>query len=146
MKKTVLFLLALSMGYGAWSQENKSPIDGVYKLAYEYEVKGDHSTMIYPDENQGSELKIWSEGTFTLVGVFVKDTSYTDNFGAGTFTLNGNRYEETVLFHSAPQYMGEVVKLRLEMEGDTITQWWPVDENTEPIKSHYYIEKWVRLQ
>ena len=146
MKKTVLVLLALSIGYGAWSQEKKSLIDGVYKLAYEYEVSGDQSSLIYPDENQGSELKIWSEGTFTLVGVFVKDSNYTDNFGAGTFTLEGNKYEETVLFHSAPQYMGEVVKLRLEMKGDTITQWWPVDDNCEPIKSHYYMEKWVRLQ
>lgn len=146
MKKSVLLLLALSMGLSAWSQGKKSPIDGVYKLAFEYEVKGDHSALIYPDENQGSELKIWSEGTFTLVGVFVQGTTYTDNFGAGTFTLEGTRYEETVLFHSAPQYMGQVVKLRLEMEGDTITQWWPVDESGEPIKSHYYIEKWVRLQ
>ncbi len=146
MKKTVLFMLALSIGLVAWSQEKKSPIDGVYKLAFEYEVKGDNSTLIYPDENQGSELKIWSEGTFTLVGVFVQGSNYTDNFGAGTFTLEGNRYEETVLFHSAPQYMGQIVNLRLEMEGDTITQWWPVDKNAEPIKSHYYIEKWVRLQ
>ena len=146
MKKTVLLLLVLFLGYEAWSQEKKSPIDGVYKLAYEYEVTDANSTLIYPDENQGSELKIWSEGTFTLVGVFVKGSDYTDNFGAGTFTLEGNRYEETVLFHSAPQYMGEVVKLRLEMKGDTITQWWPVDDNCEPIKSHYYMEKWVKLQ
>ena len=146
MKKTVLIFMILSISLVTWSQEKKSLIDGVYKLAFEYEVKGDHSTLIYPDENQGSELKIWSEGTFTLVGVFVQDSNYTDNFGAGTFTLEGNRYEETVLFHSAPQYMGQVVKLRLEMEGDTITQWLPVDEKADPIKSHYYIEKWVKLQ
>jgi len=50
MKKTFLLLLALSLGYGAWSQEKISPIDGVYKLACEYEVSGDQSTLIYPDE------------------------------------------------------------------------------------------------
>ena len=142
----MLFGLLITVLAGAWAQEKKSPIDGVYKLAFEYEVTGDQSKIIYPDENQGSELKIWSEGTFTLVGVFVQDSSYTDNFGAGTFTLEGNRYEERVLFHSAPQYMGEIVPLRLEMHGDTVTQWWPVDEQGEPIKSHHYIEKWVRLQ
>ncbi len=146
MKKALLPCLIISMIIGSCARETKSPMEGAWKLAYEYEVSGDNSTLIFPGTSKGSEIKMWSGNRFALVGVFVQDSTLTDNFGGGTFTLEGNRYEEIVQYHSAPEYLGQTVKLFLEIKDDTLTQIWPVNDQGEIIESHYFIEKWVRMK
>ena len=121
-------------------------MEGAWKLAYEYEVKGDQSALIFPGESQGSEIKMWSGDRWALVGVFVEDSIMTDNFGGGKFTLEGTNYQEIVGYHSAKQYLGQTVKLYLEIQNDTLTQIWPVDENGAPDKDLHYMEKWVRFE
>lgn len=145
MKKNLLLCLIIPMFLGSCTQEKVSPMEGAWKLAYEYEVKGDQSALIFPGESQGSEIKMWSGDRWALVGVFVEDSIMTDNFGGGKFTLEGTNYQEIVEYHSARQYLGQTVKLFLEVKNDTLTQIWPVDEAGEPVKSHYYMEKWVRF-
>lgn len=146
MKKMLLLSLIIPMFLGSCTQEKVSAMEGAWKLAYEYEVKGDQSTLIFPGESQGSEIKMWSGDRWALVGVFVEDSIMTDNFGGGKFTLEGTNYQEIVGYHSAKQYLGQTVKLYLEIKNDTLTQIWPVDEAGEPVKSHYYMEKWVRFE
>lgn len=146
MKKFLLLSLVIPLLLISCTQEKSSPMEGAWKLAYEYEVKGDQSTLIFPGVSQGSEIKMWSGDRWALVGVFVEDSIFTDNFGGGKFTLEGTNYQEIVAYHSAKQYLGQTVKLFLEIEGDTLTQIWPVDEQGEPVKSHYYMEKWVRFE
>lgn len=145
MKKLLLLCLIFPLFLGSCTLEKSSPMDGAWKLAYEYEVKGDQSTMIFPGASQGSEIKMWSGDRWALVGVFIADSIMTDNFGGGKFTLEGTSYQEIVEYHSAKEYLGQTVKLWLEIDGDTLTQIWPVDEAGEPVKSHYYMEKWVRF-
>jgi len=123
-----------------------SPMEGAWKLAYEYEVKGDNSTLLFPGTSKGSEIKMWAGDRWALVGVFIEDSTLTDNFGGGRFTLEGTDYREIVEYHSAPEYLGQTVKLFLEIKNDTLTQIWPVDDQGEPVKSHYYMEKWVRFE
>jgi hypothetical protein len=120
-------------------------MEGAWKLAYEYEVFVDSSTRIFPGEARGSEIKMWSGNRWALVGVFIEDSIITDNFGGGTFTIDGTDYREIVEYHSATQYLGQTVKLHLEIRNDTLVQIWPVDEDGEIIKDHYYIEHWVRF-
>ncbi|MCK5068064.1 MAG: hypothetical protein KAR16_11515 [Bacteroidales bacterium] len=146
MKKTLLLCLIIPMLLGSCTQEKVSPMEGAWKLAYEYEYKGDNSTMIFPGTSQGSEIKMWSGDRWALVGVFIEDSTITDNFGGGNFTLEGTNYQEIVEFHSATEYLGQTVKLFLEIQNDTLIQIWPVDDNGEIIKSHYYMEKWVRME
>lgn len=146
MKKTLLLCLIIPMLLGSCTQEKVSPMEGAWKLAYEYEYKGDNSTMIFPGTSQGSEIKMWSGDRWALVGVFIEDSTITDNFGGGKFTLEGTNYQEIVEFHSATEYLGQTVKLFLEIQNDTLIQIWPVDDNGEIIKSHYYMEKWVRME
>jgi hypothetical protein len=121
-------------------------MEGAWKLAYEYEVKGDHSTLLFPGVSKGSEIKMWSGDRWALVGVFIDDSIMTDNFGGGRFTIEGTDYREIVEFHSAPEYLGQTVKLYLEIKNDTLTQFWPVDENGNPDEDHHYMEKWVRFE
>lgn len=146
MKKMLLLCLMIPMLLGSCTQEKVSPMEGAWKLAYEYEVKGESSTILFPGVSQGSEIKMWSGDRWALVGVFIEDSTITDNFGGGKFTIEGTNYQEIVGYHSAKQYLGQTVKLWLEIKGDTLTQIWPVDENGEPDKNLHYMEKWVRSE
>jgi hypothetical protein len=146
MKKIHLLCLLFPVLILSCTPELTSPMEGAWKLAFEYEVKGDQSTLIFPGEAQGSEIKMWSGDRWALVGVFIEDSVMTDNFGGGKFTLEGTNYQEIVEYHSATEYLGQTVKLFLEIKNDTLTQIWPVDEDGAPVESLHYMEKWVRFQ
>jgi len=137
---TILFILS------ACNRTTTTPIEGVWRLAYEYEVRGETSTCIFPGTSKGSELKMWTGNRWSLVGVFVEDSVMTDNYAGGTFTLKGTEYKEMVEFHSATEYLGKTVQLYLEIRNDTLIQFWPVDENGVPDPEHHYMEKWVRME
>ena len=115
MKKILLLCLIIPMLIGSCTQEKTSPMEGAWKLAYEYEVKGESSTLLFPGVSQGSEIKMWSGDRWALVGVFIQDSTVTDNFGGGKFTLEGTNYQEIVEYHSATEYLGQTVKLYLEI-------------------------------
>lgn len=147
MKKTVFRLLALLMIMVSCSPEKKSPMDGEWILAHEYEIANGVTTVLYPGDAEGNEIKIWSGDYWVLLGKFESDSGITQVFGGGTYRLDGNRYEEIVEYHSAPQYLDQTVKLRVEFKKDTIMQTWPVDENGEVITTgSYYIEEWARIK
>ena len=131
---------------GNCTQEKTSPMEGAWKLAYGYEISGDNTTRLFPGTSKGSEIKMWSGDRWALVGVFIQDSTLTDNFGGGKFALEGTNYQEIVQYHSATEYLDQTVKLFLEIKYDTLTQIWPVDDEGEIIKSHYYMEKWVRME
>jgi len=146
MKNYYLLCLIIPLMLGSCTQETTSPMEGAWRLAYEYEVKGESSTLLFPGVSLGSEIKMWTGDRWALFGVFFEDSTVTDNFGGGKFTIEGTNYQEIVGYHSAKQYLGQTVKLFLEIKNDTLTQIWPVDEKGEPVKSHYYMEKWVRFE
>jgi hypothetical protein len=145
MRLTLVTGLILLLISGACTTMKKSPLEGAWKLAYEYEIEDGNSTQLYPGSYRGSEIKTWAGDRWALVGISLGDSVLTDNFGGGRFTLEGNDYREIVEYHSAQEYLGQTVQLFLEIQGDTLTQIWPVDENLKPAGSHYYMEKWVRF-
>lgn len=146
MKKNLLPGLIAFLMLGSCTQEALSPMEGAWKLAFEYEFSGEHTTLLYPGTSPGREIKLWSGDRWALVGAFVEDSIVTEVFAGGKFTLEGNDYREIVEFHSAPEYQGQTVKLWLEVKNDTLTQIWPVDENGKPVPGQYYMEKWVRFE
>ena len=146
MKPYLILCLVATLILGSCTRESLSPMEGAWKLAYEFEIKGDSTTQLFPGNTRGSEIKMWSGDRWALVGVFLEDSLMTDVFAGGKFTIKDTDYREIVEFHSAPEYLGQTVKLYLEIKNDTLTQFWPVDETGEPIKSHYYMEKWVRFE
>lgn len=146
MKKIPMFCLMIPLLLGSCTREKVSHLEGAWKLAFEYEVSGDQATQLYPGASRGTEIKMWAGDRWSLVGVYIEDSTVTDNYGGGKFTLEGNNYQEIVEYHSATEYLGQTVKLHLEIKNDTLTQIWPVDEQGESLKSHHYMEKWVRLK
>ncbi len=146
MKKILLSGLMIPLLIGSCTLEKAPPHEGAWRLDREYQVSGDQVSTVFPGVNSGSEIKVWSGRTFVFIGRFEHDSTYTDNYGGGTYTLEGNRYEETVEYHSAPEYLGQKVQLWLEVSNDTLTQKWPVDENGAVDKNGYHMEKWVRIK
>ena len=140
---TISLIAALFMQ--SCSSNTTTPIEGTWRLAYEYEVRNGDSNCIFPGSSRGSELKMWTGNRWSLVGVFIEDSVMTDNYAGGTFTLKENDYREMVEFHSAPEYLGQTVRLFLEIREDTLIQIWPVNEEGEPDPEHHYMEKWVRM-
>ena len=94
----------------------------------------------------GSDMKIWAKNYFIFVGRYKRDTTFTDNYGGGTYTLDGNRYQETILYHSIAEWVGNKPKMLLDVKGDSLIQTWPADDNWQINKSNYRIEKYVRLK
>jgi len=106
---------------------------------------GDSIVNLVPGMLTGSDIKIWSEKYCSYIGRFKIDTTFMDHYGGGTYTLNGNKYEEQVLWHYNPAYVSNKVKMLMELKNDTLIQTFPVDENGKGNKNLYYVQKYVRL-
>jgi hypothetical protein len=146
MKKIIFLCLVVSLTTGSCTQEKKSPIEGAWQLAHEYQKSGDKTVAEFPVNITGSEIKVWTEHNFVFVGRFKQDTAYSDTYGGGTYRLDGDNYEETIQFHSYSGLIGQTMKIMLEIKGDTITQTFTIVANGQVNKNEYYIEKWVRIK
>jgi hypothetical protein len=145
MKTIAFWSLLISVFICGCNNDDKSPLQGAWKLVHEDHISAGKVTDEFPVTVTGSEIKMWSEHNFIFVGRFRQDTVFTDSYGGGTYTLEGNKYEESIQYHSVPELAGQKMKILLEIKNDTIIQTFPVDENGQVNKDEYYIEKWVRL-
>jgi hypothetical protein len=72
------------------------------------------------------------------------DTATYDNYGGGTYKLDGTHCEESYLYFGEKSMVGTSQKLLLEIKNDTLIQTWPCDNNWQINKSNYNIQKLVR--
>jgi hypothetical protein len=138
MKKNVFLSLFVILIIGSCTQQQvaKSPLDGAWDVISVRQMHGDTVS-----DYVGSTLKIWSGNYYNFVGRWSLNGDTMNSFGWGTFKLEGDRYEENLVF-PAPN----TIKMLLEIKNDTITQTWPVDDNGVVDKSNYYVEKFVRMK
>ena len=143
MKKTIpiciitIFVLSCSQTgskfpQGAWKQYcTEFYSDG--KLAGKAIVKYDNR-------------KMFSERNWEFVWKIPNDTMTQYNYGAGTYTLNGKDYTETIDMHVAKAYEGQTLKMTLELKNDTLVQSWnPIDSTGKPSSKYKYVDKYIRL-
>jgi len=142
MKKICLLSIVLTFLVSGCVQEEKSPIEGAWQMIY-FNVPDIPYT--FPDQVQGSQLKIWTTDYFAFAGQFKIDTTITDNFGWGTYTLDGNKYSENVVLHASESTTGQTVRILVEVSNDTLTQKYPADENWI-LPEVYSIEKYKKLK
>jgi hypothetical protein len=142
MKKTVLLGLIISLIIGSCTQEEKSPLEGAWKMIY-----AQNRTMeeTYPAQYQGDQIKMWSKEYFTFVGHFEMDTLSQESYGWGTYTLNGSEYEENIKLHVSQSSIGQTVKMLIEIQNDTLIQKWPADENWV-LADEFSTEIYVRVK
>jgi hypothetical protein len=147
MKSIALPLLVIAMVLNACSGTGRSYPLGAWQLVRSESIENGSNTVTYPGILVGSEFKIWSEKNFMFVGRWQEDSVTTDNYGFGTYTLNGKDYEETVLYHFMKEYQGQKIKMTLEYMNDTLVQvYHPVDSSGSPIENISSVEKYVRLK
>jgi hypothetical protein len=108
-------------------------------------ISGDSLQYEFPGSGAGSDIKMWTANHFPAVGQFQVDTTLMDPGVDGTYKLEGNKYEENIIYHTFKNNVGQKVKMILELRNDTLIQTFPVDDNGQIDKSNYSIEKYIRL-
>ena len=71
---------------------------------------------------------MWSGNYFIFVGKYEVDTIELQVWRRG-LTLDGNIYEETIMYHFDPAYEGTKNKIWLEIKNDTLLHIFPVDNS-----------------
>ena len=148
MKKLFFFSLIISGAILGCTQqkEMKSPIEGAWQVVSWQRIAGDSLMWKLGVDYTGTEMKIWSGNYFSFVGCYnrQKDTTVIDNYGGGTFKLDGTHCEESYLYFGEKSMVGTSQKLLLEIKNDTLIQTWPCDGNWQIDESNCNIQKLTR--
>jgi hypothetical protein len=136
--------LIMVMGAACTSKGPGYPMGG-WQLVQTESIENGKSVITYPGILVGDEYKMWSEKNFIFFGRWREDSVVTDHYGYGTYTLEGNNYEETVLYHFVKDYEGKKLKMTLEFRNDTLIQiYHPVDSTGKENENVSSVEKWIR--
>ena len=146
MKKTLFLSILVMLLIAGCSQEPANPVVGAWDLIYAKQVVNDTTTAIFPGDYQGSQVKMWCNNYWMFVGEYSQDTITDNNFGGGSYTLEGLVYKETIKYHSTADYVGQTLRMRIVVENDTLIQVWPANETGEIDKSNYTSEKYVKVK
>jgi hypothetical protein len=147
MKKAIILSLIIAMIIGSCTQkEVKSPYEGAWKVVSWVAMEKDSLIWKFPGNYTGSEITIIAKNHFLWAGRYKKDTTFVNNWGGGTYALDGNRLEDTFLFCVDQSMVGTKRRLLLELKNDTATYSWPCDENWQVNKDKYYVQKLVKAE
>jgi len=146
MKKLIFLGLIIFVTLGSYAQEKKSAIEGAWQLVHAYSKSGDKITDEYPVTYTGGQMKMWDKDNWVFVGIAKAANVTYDLYGGGTYTLNGDRYIENIIYHNDRSLINTKFKTLLEIRNDTLIQTSPVDDNGQVIKGEYSTEKYVRLK
>jgi hypothetical protein len=146
MKKTLIISVSLMFLLAGCSQEPANPVVGAWDLIYAKQVVNDTTEATFPGDYQGSQVKMWCNNYWMFVGEYTLDTITDNNFGGGSYTLEGLVYKETIKYHSSADYVGQTLRMRIIVENDTLIQVWPANETGEIDKSNYTSEKYVKVK
>ena len=146
MKAMLLCCLMAVWVISGYAQQKSPKIEGAWQLVSAKSVEG-KSTYVFPGDWNGSQMKLWTKNHFAFVGVLKakQDTATFNNSGGGTYKLTGNRYVETIKYHSDKSSVDKTIKMNIEIKNDTLIQTWPVDEKGKIDPANYNIEKYIRL-
>jgi hypothetical protein len=144
MKKFIFFGLIIFVTIGSYAQGNKSPLEGTWRcvsMGTQKLTDGSFPAMI-----RNGTIKTFSKEYFTFVGHFDMDTVSPDAYGAGTYTLNGNKYEEHIMFHNIKSLIDLRFKAIDEIRNDTLFHKYTDKADSWDLGKSYVTEKYVRLK
>jgi len=143
MKTIMLASLVFLGGVASHAQPPKSPLEGTWKLISGKWVVGAREYTLLRN-NSGSQMKAYSKGHFLFVGKFEIDGKMQDNWGGGTYSVKGEDYLETILYHSYAEAVGRTFHFRLILKGDTMTVTGPVNPDDRETLGAQLTETYVR--
>jgi len=125
--KTLIYIITICFTLSNCTNKisDKSPskasnaLVGTWKMVYA-EIKENDSIQV-KDLTSSSFIKIINESHFSF---FNQEYNSTDNFygGAGTYTLNGNDYVETLSYTSVAAVKNHQFPFTVQFKGDTLIQ------------------------
>lgn len=124
------------------SNSEKNPIEGTWKLVYG-EIRQNDSLEV-KDVTKSDFIKIINATHFAF---FNQNKNSAEGFygGAGTYTLNGKEYIETLDFIGTESLRGHVFPFTVEIKGDSLIQS-GLEEVKEANIKRYIVEKYIRLK
>jgi hypothetical protein len=146
MKTIITICSILILIDAGCSPKKTNPIEGVWKVVGWDRYDGDSLIWSMPGNMQGDEILMFAKEHHLWAGRYKLDTTYWNNFGGSTYTLNGNHLEATILYYGNPDRAGEKLRLLWEYRNDTAYQTWPMDETWNLKDGPYNIQKWVRIE
>jgi hypothetical protein len=146
MRQLFFCLLLSFFSLSAYSQNQKLNLQGAWKLVQVQQIENNKTETILPGKYTGEQIKIWSGSQFMFVGRYIVDTKTEDQYGMGTFKLDGSKYEEFLPVFSYKPWESKVIRLKMEMKNDTLIQTFPLNEKFETDENTTNIEKYVRIK
>jgi hypothetical protein len=146
MKTKLLCLFFIVFSISAYCQKKSPNIEGAWKLVQYQTINGNSVINEFPGKSVKDNTKIWTDTHFMAVGRSKTDTTVSDMYALGTYTLVGNRYEENVKILFYKPWEGKTIKMLLDLRNDTLIQTYPVDDNGKMDKEWAWIEKYVRIK
>lgn len=131
---------------GLAQQKAKYPYEGAWKLAGLTSVSG-NTIKNWKSAEFGDQVKMWTGNHFSFTGLAKDGNNQVDLFGYGTYTLNGNDYVESIVYHNAKSMVNTQYKCKLEFRNDTLYQiMQDVDPSGNKIEGSFTTEKYVKLE
>jgi len=123
MKKVFFFGLIISlMILSCAKQESKFP-QGTWEKVQTLRVVDGNAEVRFPVTYTGFQIKMWTETNWMFIQRYYRDTITTIDYGTGTYTLDGNQYEEDILYLGNEIYDGTINKnMTMELKNDTLYQ------------------------
>jgi hypothetical protein len=146
MKNIILSVLIIWLILSACAGPGTKGPQGTWQMVQMQMVEGKKVTNYFSENYKINQTKMWDGNHFIFVGKYEVDTTTTYRFGVGTFTLNGNLYEENIQYHFDKSYEGTKNLIWLEIKNDTLLHIFPVDKTGQANVSRHWIEKYVRLK
>jgi hypothetical protein len=145
MKTIYLFSLIITLMIGSCTRDNKSSPEGTWKIV-EFGKWHITDTSSMSMINNGL-IKSWSKEHFVFVGYFRPDTSIHEYYGGGTYKINGNKYEEYIIYNDFRPLIGTRFRALVEIRNDTLIQKYNSDiADSWQLRKGYTTEKYVRLK
>jgi hypothetical protein len=145
MKKSLLSAAIIVLLISGCTNEDKSPLEGTWRCISVGSIQFPDTGFQYVAEN--GMIKTFSKKYFTFVGHIDNDSVTLDEFGAGTYTLDGNKYEEFIIYHELKSLIGKRFKALDEIRNDTLIHRFNMDTvSSWQLGKGYVTEKFVRLK
>jgi hypothetical protein len=145
MKKAFFLCLIILLMTAACSKRDSNSPQGGWQMVQMQMIDKGKVTNYFSDRYVVNQTKMWNGNHFIFVGKYQIDTTITYRYGVGTWTLNGNIYEEDIKYHFDKAYEGLKNKIWLEIKNDTLLHIFPVNDTGVPNPKHW-VEKYVRLK
>jgi hypothetical protein len=126
------------------SEKTSTKIEGAWKTILSQKIADGTIGTLISSDSKYTEMKVWTKDYYAYVGNQGRG-GYSFG-GSGTYKLNGNLYEEKIIYSPVGSTQGFTAKLFLEIKNDTLTQIWPVDDAGKYDKRNYSIIKMVRMK